>query len=155
MEKIELGNAKGGRIRLLEPAGDVRSSTLNLLSQMQASLENALVGFQAVEIRTVIKRYSGACYIATCIYGSYDCPQVWVLRRFRDGRLSASLVGRGFIRSYYALCPGFVKRFGASRWCRRVARKWLDILVQRLKAAGYTDTIYCDEDIAVRRKLAC
>ena len=25
----------------------------------------------------------GACYIATAVYGSYDCPQVWVLRRFR------------------------------------------------------------------------
>ncbi|MFR9028073.1 MAG: DUF2726 domain-containing protein [Clostridium sp.] len=24
------------------------------------------------------------CYIATAVYGSYDCPQVWVLRRFRD-----------------------------------------------------------------------
>lgn len=23
------------------------------------------------------------CYIATCVYGSYDCPQVWILRRFR------------------------------------------------------------------------
>ncbi len=24
------------------------------------------------------------CYIATCVYGSYDCPEVWTLRRFRD-----------------------------------------------------------------------
>ena len=24
------------------------------------------------------------CYIATCVYGSYDCPQVQTLRRFRD-----------------------------------------------------------------------
>ena len=24
------------------------------------------------------------CYIATCVYGSYDCPQVWILRRYRD-----------------------------------------------------------------------
>ena len=24
------------------------------------------------------------CYIATCVYGSYDCPQVLTLRRFRD-----------------------------------------------------------------------
>ena len=26
---------------------------------------------------------SGGCYIATCVYGSYDCPEVWTLRRFR------------------------------------------------------------------------
>ncbi|MDR0918559.1 MAG: hypothetical protein LBM93_04840 [Oscillospiraceae bacterium] len=27
---------------------------------------------------------SGRCYIATAVYGSYDCPEVWTLRRFRD-----------------------------------------------------------------------
>ena len=21
------------------------------------------------------------CYVATCVYGSYDCPQVWVLSK--------------------------------------------------------------------------
>ena len=25
---------------------------------------------------------SGGCYVATAVYGSYDCPQVWTLRRF-------------------------------------------------------------------------
>lgn len=23
---------------------------------------------------------SGGCYVATCVYGSYDCPEVWTLR---------------------------------------------------------------------------
>ena len=23
-------------------------------------------------------------YISTCVYGSYDCPEGWMLRRFRD-----------------------------------------------------------------------
>ena len=27
---------------------------------------------------------SGPCYVATAVYGSYDCPEVWTLRRFRD-----------------------------------------------------------------------
>ena len=27
---------------------------------------------------------SGGCYVATAVYGSYDCPQVWTLRRYRD-----------------------------------------------------------------------
>lgn len=30
------------------------------------------------------KPKSKACYIATSVYGSYDCPEVWTLRRFRD-----------------------------------------------------------------------
>ena len=34
------------------------------------------------------------CYIDTCVYGSYDCPSVWTLRRFRDDMLAKTLVGR-------------------------------------------------------------
>ena len=30
------------------------------------------------------KRPSRGCYIATAVYGSYDCPQVWTLRRYRS-----------------------------------------------------------------------
>ncbi len=29
----------------------------------------------------------GACYVAACVYVSYDCPQVWTLRPFRDAGL--------------------------------------------------------------------
>ena len=43
---------------------------------------------------------SGGCYIATAVYGSYDCPQVWTLRRFRDFKLAKSLGGRIFIKLY-------------------------------------------------------
>ena len=33
--------------------------------------------------------------------GSYDCPEVWTLRRFRDNKLSQSFLGNLFIRFYY------------------------------------------------------
>ena len=49
------------------------------------------------------------CYVATAVYGSYDCPQVWTLRRFRDHTLAASWYGRSFIRAYYAISPTLVK----------------------------------------------
>ena len=32
-------------------------------------------------------RKKNGCYIATCVYENYDCPQVWTLRRFRDETL--------------------------------------------------------------------
>ena len=54
----------------------------------------------------------GGCYVATCVYGSYDCPQVWTLRRFRDNMLAESRPGRAFIRVYYAVSPTLVKWFG-------------------------------------------
>lgn len=39
----------------------------------------------------------GGCYVATAVYGSYDCPQVWTLRRFRDYTLAETWYGRAFI----------------------------------------------------------
>ena len=41
---------------------------------------------------------SGGCYVATAVYGSYDCPQVWTLRRYRDYTLAETWYGRAFIR---------------------------------------------------------
>lgn len=38
----------------------------------------------------------GGCYVATAVYGSYDCPQVWTLRRFRDYTLAETWYGRAF-----------------------------------------------------------
>ena len=45
--------------------------------------------------------FLAGCYVATCVYGSYDCPQVWTLRRFRDDTLGSTWYGRTFIRVYY------------------------------------------------------
>ena len=48
----------------------------------------------------VVEDTSGSegCYIATCVYGSYDCPQVRTLRRFRDEVLKQSAPGRAFVK---------------------------------------------------------
>lgn len=46
---------------------------------------------------------NSGCYIATYVYGSYDCPQVWTLRRFRDYTLHETWYGRAFIKCYYAI----------------------------------------------------
>ncbi len=54
---------------------------------------------------------SGGCYIATYVYGSYDCPQVWTLRRFRDYTLHKTWCGRLFIKCYYTISPALVKLF--------------------------------------------
>ncbi|MDO5478959.1 MAG: CFI-box-CTERM domain-containing protein [Clostridia bacterium] len=55
---------------------------------------------------------TGGCYVATAVYGSYDCPEVWTLRRFRDDTLAKTWYGRMFIRVYYAVSPTLVKWFG-------------------------------------------
>jgi len=86
------------------------------------------------------------CYIATCVYGSYDCPQVWVLRRFRDYKLSKTWYGRLFIKVYYATSPTLVKYFGKTSWFKSLWRKKLNRMVNKYKKEGYSDSPYDDNN---------
>ena len=88
----------------------------------------------------------GGCYVATAVYGSYDCPEVWTLRRFRDGRLAQSRRGRLFIRVYYAVSPTLVELFGDSLWFQRMGRCGLDRFVARLQTRGFASTPYEDRE---------
>lgn len=87
---------------------------------------------------------SGGCYVATCVYGSYDCPPVWTLRRFRDNKLSQNIYGRMFIRVYYAVSPKIVKMFGEYGWFHKMWKKSLDRLVSKLQKNGMESTPYED-----------
>ena len=48
---------------------------------------------------------NSGCYIATAVYGSYDCNEVFALRKFRDEYLNKTFLGRIFIKVYYAISP--------------------------------------------------
>lgn len=87
---------------------------------------------------------SGGCYVATCVYGSYDCPEVWTLRRFRDQYLSANVFGRFFIKTYYAISPMVVKCFGKTKIFQVFWKKRLDKMVAKLQKEGYESTPYID-----------
>lgn len=89
---------------------------------------------------------SQGCYVATCVYGSYDCPQVWTLRRFRDYSLATTPYGRAFIRLYYAVSPTLVKWFGGTRWFKKMWQGPLDKMVRKLKIQGVADTPYNDRN---------
>lgn len=85
------------------------------------------------------------CYVATAVYGSYDCPEVWTLRRYRDHTLSETWYGRVFIKSYYAISPTLVKYFGNKMWFRKVCKAKLDKLVNKLQNNGVASTPYNDK----------
>ena len=87
-------------------------------------------------------RGSDGCYIATAVYGSYDCPEVWVLRRFRDYGLRKSAIGSLMVRGYYAVSPGLVERFGHVVTLKRLIKGILDVFVWELKKHGFEDTAY-------------
>lgn len=84
------------------------------------------------------------CYVATAVYGSYDCPEVWTLRRFRDYSLATSFGGRLFIRVYYAVSPTVTKWFGQTRWFNRFCKNHLDKFVQKLNNNGFDNSPYND-----------
>ena len=94
---------------------------------------------------TKSRRKKSGCYIATAVYGSYDCPEVWTLRRFRDNSLESSLWGRLFISCYYTISPVVVRFFKDSKLFNSFWRKQLDKLVKRLKSKGVSDLPYYGE----------
>jgi hypothetical protein len=75
---------------------------------------------------------SGACYVATMVYGDYDAPEVMVLRNFRDNTLAKSAAGLIFIKVYYKYSPFWVERFRHSPIVNRVIKAVLDRLVKKL-----------------------
>ena len=84
------------------------------------------------------------CYVATAVYGSYDCPEVWTLRRFRDNILAETWYGRAFIHTYYAISPSLVKWFGKAAWFKNLWKPMLDSMVRDLQSKGVENTPYED-----------
>ena len=92
-----------------------------------------------------VQEKKSGCYVATCVYGSYDCPQVWTLRRYRDDTLGATWYGRAFIRTYYAISPTLVKWFGKTKWFKKMWQGKLDRMVKNLNDKGVENTPYQDK----------
>lgn len=72
------------------------------------------------------------CYIATMVYGSYDAPEVLVLRRFRDEQLKPYFFGSVFIKLYYTFSPAFVFVFRNNKSVNSFIKSILDKWVQKL-----------------------
>ena len=118
----------------------VRDKTGAGLAEAKTFVE---ANFDFPEYKAQSKKKQG-CYVATCVYGSYDCPSVWVLRRYRDYTLAASRLGRAFIRIYYAVSPTAVRLFGKTRLFKHIFKARLDRMVTRLRDSGVEDTPYED-----------
>lgn len=87
------------------------------------------------------------CYIATCVYGSYDCPQVWTLRRFRDNSLLPTYWGKVFVKIYYTISPVLVRFFGQTHGFKKFWKALIDRMVKHLQDEGVESTPYEDEKV--------
>lgn len=106
--------------------------------------ENIIASTPSEQTRNSNDKSSG-CYVATCVYGSYDCPEVWTLRRYRDNILSENVFGRLFIKFYYTVSPTAVKLFGNQMWFHKLFKSPLDKLVTKLQNNGVENTPYNDK----------
>ncbi len=101
-----------------------------------------------VQLSTTITKKvvtKNGCYVATCVYGSYDCPEVWVLRRYRDNTLDNNILGKIFIKVYYALSPTLVKMFGKQNWFVYACKSILNKFIKKLQTKGIENTPYNDK----------
>lgn len=92
----------------------------------------------------VYEEQKNGCYIATSVYGSYDTPEVWTLRRFRDGVLDKTWYGRAFIKTYYFISPKLIRIFGKNEAFHNYWEPRLSRFVDYLNNNGFEDTPYTD-----------
>jgi hypothetical protein len=79
-----------------------------------------------------VNNSSGGCYIATMAYGSYEHPQVLILRKFRDDVLHSYFIGKLFVKLYYSVSPKFVFVLKNQITINRIIRKILDKLIENI-----------------------
>ena len=129
-------NTLGKTICPMFMSGGVLNSDLRIM--VRAELEKAHPYAKAFR--------RGCCYVATAVYGSYNCPEVWTLRRFRDDTLAETWYGRAFVKTYYAISPTLVKWFGHTEWFKKMWRGTLDRMVKNLQTKGFESTPYEDKE---------
>jgi hypothetical protein len=116
----------------------------NLCNKQIVEMHTQIKAFEPDHVVPVFQEIQ-SCYVATAVYGSYNCPEVWTLRRFRDDRLARTWYGRAFIRTYYAISPTLVKWFGHTQWFKKMWKGKLDRMVANLNAEGVENTPYQDK----------
>lgn len=100
------------------------NAKIRALADSMASMENK---------KAVSNQKSEGCYIATAVYGGYEQPQVLVLRKFRDGVLKKNLLGRMFIKIYYALSPKVAEKLKNHKQINMKVKCVLDKFVEWLE----------------------
>ena len=68
---------------------------------------------------------SGACFVATAVFDSYDAPEVIKLRFIRDRYLNQYILGRLFIRLYYQYGPFLASVVKSRLIIKRILKRFL------------------------------
>jgi DNA-directed RNA polymerase subunit RPC12/RpoP len=112
---------------LLDSAIEARR---NILNQLKEGLPDDKK--QNIQGERINNNQSSGCYIATAVYGSYDAPEVLILRHFRDTVLIKHYFGRLFIKIYYLLSPPIAEKLKNAKHMNCVVKNILDKCVIHL-----------------------
>lgn len=145
-----------GKAMSLLQTENIRAEYIQRLKEIYAEIQEINSSFEPPSLPDVnpvkipapstAQTSSGGCYVATAVYGSYDCPEVWTLRRFRDDTLSKTWYGRAFIHTYYKISPTLVKWFGHTEWFKNIWKPTLDKMVRKMNNNGVENTPYNDRN---------
>lgn len=123
--------------------GDSSGRAREIIESCKEASEQTFQGYQGSSHPST--QSGGGCYIATAVYGSYDCPEVWTLRRYRDNILFKSWYGRRLIKLYYSISPILVRKFGKRKWFNFIFKRCLDSIVRHLQDRGVKCDYYQDK----------
>jgi hypothetical protein len=112
------------------------SSDTSFDSVQSQAADNTAPSEKASNFDNLVERKEG-CYIATAVYGSYEAPEVLVLRRFRDKILTRCFIGRLIVRLYYTISPKLSIHFKTSQQLHLVSKKIIDLFVMLLKGVNF------------------
>ena len=147
---IDQSNRQAGVEELIEFYNTIEAADPNYIRPALPDVEGFGIPEETEEAKpakstqTTQNTSSGGCYVATCVYGSYDCPEVWTLRRFRDTTLASTWYGRAFVKFYYKVSPSLVNLFGNQQWFKSLWKNKLDKMVLELQNRGVQNTPYED-----------
>lgn len=132
--------------KFCEDAFHYDSYIRNATGALDKIIEKDEKGYLGIHLESdkVTSSKANGCYIATCVYGSYNCPQVYILRRYRDKMLAKTWLGRVFIILYYKTSPILVKLFGNKTWFKSFWKYNLDKTIKKLQKKGVSDSVYKD-----------
>lgn len=108
-------------------ACDIDTSSILLYTVSSTALSNPVSSMTTSTI--ISSEPKGGCYIATSVYGSYDAPNVIVLRRFRDNFLLKRKWGHIFVKYYYKYSPKIVLALDGHFFINALIKKILDVFV--------------------------
>lgn len=104
---------------------DAQDTAFNIYEEEGSDLQEQLTAIRDVNP-------PGSCFVATAVYGSYDCPQVMALRRLRDERLLPDPLGRAAVSLYYAVGPYLAMVVGNLPWLSKAVRHILNAVVKKI-----------------------